>query len=91
VRALAAGEDPHYLGPALELVAVRARAEQSGQLGNVCYVDAALAVGTTRVRGGAVSAALADLAAGIDGDLPGGLGILPIASRSRPPSAQPTE
>jgi hypothetical protein len=45
VRALAAGEDPHRLRPALELIAVRALAQQPGQLRDVRFLDPALAVG----------------------------------------------
>ena len=39
VRALAAGEDAHGLGPALELVAAGSFAQQPGQLGDVRFLD----------------------------------------------------
>ena len=74
VRPLAAGEDPHGRGPALELVAAGSLAQQPGQLGDVRFLDPAGPVGAALVRAGPVSAALADLALAVDGDLPGGLG-----------------
>jgi hypothetical protein len=67
VRALAAGEDSHGFGPALQLVAVRAFAQQAGQLGDVRFFDPARAVRAAPVRAGAVGAALADLAPAVDG------------------------
>ena len=70
VRPLAAGEDPHGLGPALELVAVRPFA-QPGQLGDVRFLYPAGPVRAARVRAGAVGAALADLAPAVDRGLPG--------------------
>jgi hypothetical protein len=41
MRALAAGEDPHLLGPPVELVADWAFAQQAGQLGGVRFFDPA--------------------------------------------------
>jgi hypothetical protein len=70
VRALAAGEDPHCLGPAAELVAGGSFAQQRGQLGDVGFLDPARPMPAAGVRAGAVIAALADLAAMIDGDPP---------------------
>jgi hypothetical protein len=66
VRALAAGEDPHRRGPALELVAAGSFAQQPGQLGDVRFLDPACAVRAAAVRAGAVGAALADLAPAVD-------------------------
>ena len=74
VRAFAAGEDPHRLGPALELVAGRAFAQQPGQLGDVCFLDPAGRVHAARVPAGIIGAALADLALPVDCGLPAGLG-----------------
>ncbi len=74
---LAAGEDPHRLGPGFELAAGRALAQQPGQLGDVRFLDPALAAGAARVPAGAAGAALADLAPAVDRGLPGGLGDLP--------------
>jgi hypothetical protein len=74
VRALAAGKDPHRLGPAGDLVAGRPFAEQAGQLGDVRFLDPAAAVRAVPITAGVAGSALADLAALIDGDLPGSLG-----------------
>ena len=71
---LAAGEDPHRPGPAFQLVPVRAFAQQPGQLGDVRFLDPAGPVTAVRVAAGIIGAALADLAAVIDGDLPRALG-----------------
>ena len=70
VGALAAGEDPHRLGPVLQLVPVRAFAQQPGELGDVRFPYPAAAVPAAGVRAGAVGAALADLAAVVNRDLP---------------------
>ncbi len=69
VRPLAAGEDPHRRGPAGQLVPAPVP-EQRGQLGDVRFLDPAPPVRAPGARAGAVGAALADLAAVIDGDLP---------------------
>ena len=71
---LAASEDPHRLGPALRLVPARAFAQQPGQLGDVRFFDPAPVVPAVPVSAGALGAALADLPALIDRDLPGLLG-----------------
>src|SRR5438132_777952 len=71
MRALAAGEDPHLLRPPVELVSRGAFAQQAGQLGDVRLFDPAPAVPAVQVAAGALGAPLADLAALIDGDLPG--------------------
>ena len=86
MRALAAGEDPHRLGPALHLVAVRAFPQQPGQLGDVRFFHPAFAVGAARVPAGIIGAALADLALPVDGGLPAGLGDL--ADRGPLPGAE---
>ena len=57
--------------PAGQLVPGPALAQQPGQLGDVRFFDPAPAVGAAGVGAGVLGAALADLAAGIDGDLPG--------------------
>jgi hypothetical protein len=54
----------------VDLAAVRARAQQSGQLGHVRFLDPAGPVIAFGVAAGIIGAALADLAAVIDGDLP---------------------
>src|SRR5437773_1126373 len=71
MRALTAGEDPHLGGPPGQLVPGRAFAQQPGQLGDVRLFDPAPAVPAVQVAAGALGAPLADLAALIDGDLPG--------------------
>lgn len=71
MRALAAGEDPHGGGPAGQLVPGGAFAQQSGQLGDVGFLDPAAGVHATTVCARLISAALASLAAVIEGDLPG--------------------
>ena len=91
VRALAAGEDPHRRGPVLQLVPVRAFTQQPGQLGDVRFLDPAAAVPAAGARAGAVGAALADLAAVIDGDLPRLPGDQPMAAFSRASSSHPHE
>jgi len=70
VRALAAGEDPHRPGPAVQLVPARTLPQQPGQLGDVRFLDPAGPVPASGVAAGIIGAALADLAAMIDGDLP---------------------
>ena len=70
MRPLAAGEDPHRLGPAVQLVPARAFAQQPGQLGDMRFLDPACAVPAAGVRARVIGAALADLAAVIDRDLP---------------------
>src|SRR5712692_8686338 len=85
VGALAAGEDPHFPGPAAGLVAAGAFAQQPGQLGDVRFLDPAGPVAALHVAAGLVGAALADLAFPVDGDLPSLLGdqpdrgLLPVA------------
>ena len=92
VRPLAAGEDPHRLRPALELIAVRALAQQPGQLRDVRFLDPALAVGAPLVPAGIIGAALADLALPRRSRPPRRCsGTLPIAAFSRAASSQPTE
>jgi hypothetical protein len=71
VRPLAAGEDAHRSGPAVQLVSCRGLAQQAGQLGDVRFFDPAPAVPAATVAAGLIGAALADLAADIDRDLPG--------------------
>ena len=71
VRALAAGEDPHLCGPSFELIPGGAFAQQAGQLGDVRFFDPAPAVPAARVAARLIGPPLADLAAGIHGDLPG--------------------
>ena len=62
-------------------------AQQAGQLGDVRFFDPARPVRAGGVAAGAFGAALADLAAGADGDLPGLIrhqpqrGLLPLAQR----------
>ena len=74
-------------GPALQLVPGRALAQQPGQLGDVRFFDPAGPVRAAGVAAGVIGAALADLAAAVDGDLPGLLrdqpqrGLLPLAQR----------
>ena len=87
-RPLAAGEDPHRPGPAIQLVPVRAFAPQPGQLGDVGFLDPAGAVPALQVRAGVVGAAFADLAAVVDGDLPPRRG--PAGSRLSPADRVPT-
>ena len=70
MRSLPAGEDAHFLRPALELVPAGTFAQQPGQLGDVRFLDPAAAVRAAGVRAGIIGA-LADLAAAVDGDLPG--------------------
>jgi hypothetical protein len=80
VGALAAGEDAHGCWPAVELVPGPPVAQQGGELGDVGFLDPALAVAAAAVTAGVPGAALADLAVGVDGDLPGALGRLSDAS-----------
>src|ERR1700722_12334304 len=84
--ALAAGEDPHPLRPGFQLVAVRAFAQQPGQLGDVRFFYPAGRVRAMRVPAGIVGAPLADLAQAVDGGFPGGPGDL--ADRRLPAGAQ---
>jgi hypothetical protein len=91
VRALAAGEDPYLLGPAVQLVPGRAAARQAGQLGDVRFFDPAPAVPAAQVSAAALGAALADLAALIDPVCQAWAGTAAIAAFSRLPSSQPTE
>ncbi len=71
VRPLAAGEDPHLRGPSFELIPGGIFAQQAGQLGDMRFFDPALAVPAAQVAARLISTPLADLTAGIDGDLPG--------------------
>jgi hypothetical protein len=71
MRAFAADEDPNAGGPAGEPVPARAAAQQPGELGHVCFVALAPRMRAAPVRAGVISAAFPDLAAVIDGDLPG--------------------
>ena len=87
----AAGEDPHRRGPAGQLVATRARAQQRCQVGDVHFFDPALAVRAALIRAGVIGATLLDLAGRVDGDLPGLLGDQPQRGPLRSPSTQPTE
>ena len=66
MRALAAGEDAHGGGPAVELVGGRAFAQQPGQLGDVGFLHPAGAVRAPVVSAGVIGAAFAGLAAVID-------------------------
>src|SRR5262249_61751307 len=81
---LAAGEDAPRAGPALQRVPAGSFAQQRGQLGDVRFLDPAPAVPAAGVRASLIRAAFADLAAVIDGDLPGILpdqpdrGLLPL-------------
>ena len=50
------------------------RPQDAGQLGDVGFFDPAAAVAAAGDAAGLACAALADLASGVDGDLPGGLG-----------------
>jgi hypothetical protein len=68
VRALAAGEDPRLVRPRAELVPGGPFAQQAGQLGDVRCFDPAPAVGAAPVAARLVGAALAGLAALVDGD-----------------------
>jgi len=70
VRAFAAGEDPHALWPGGQLVPARTFAQQPGQLGNVRFLDQAPRMAAAAVRAGLIGAALPDLTAVIDRDLP---------------------
>ena len=87
MRPLAAREDPHRRGPGPQLVPARAAAQQPGQLSDVRFLDPARPVRTARIGAGVIGAALADLAARVDRDLPGLLGyqperrLLPLAQR----------
>src|SRR5450755_2464079 len=87
MRPLAAREDPHRRGPAAQLVPARAAAQQPGQLGDVRFLDPARPVRAGSVAAGVIGAALADLAAAVDRDLPGLLRdqpqrcFLPLAQR----------
>src|SRR5438094_10482199 len=68
--ALAAGEDTHRLWPAGQLVAGGSLPQQAGQLGDVGFLDPAGPVPAADVAAGSIGAALADLPAVIDRDLP---------------------
>ena len=70
---LAAREDPHLGRPALELVPGGSFAQQPGELGDVGFFDLAGPVRAAGVRVRVIGAALADLAAAVNGDLPGRL------------------
>jgi hypothetical protein len=70
MRPLAAREDPHRRGPGLQLVPARAGAQQPGQLGDVRFLDPARPVHAAVPRAGVIGAALADLAASVDRELP---------------------
>ena len=71
MRPLTAGEDPHRLRPAVQLIPVRPLAQQSGQLSDVRFFHPAPSMRAGPVRAGAIGAALAHFPALIDGDLPG--------------------
>jgi len=71
MRPLTAGEDPHRRGPCLQLVPGRPLAQQPGQLGDVRFLDPARPVRARLAAAGVIGAPLADLAAAVDGDLPG--------------------
>jgi hypothetical protein len=60
--------------PAIKLVPGRAFTQQAGQPGDVGFFDAAAAVAAAAVGAGVAVAALAGVAAGVDGDLPGVFG-----------------
>jgi hypothetical protein len=66
----------------LRLVPARAFAQQPGQLGDVRFLDPAGAVPAFQVAAGIIGAALTDLAAVIDGDLPRVLGTSRMAAFS---------
>ena len=91
MRPLAAREHAHRGGPGLELVPVRSRAQQPGQLGDVGFLDPAAPVRAGDVRAGVIGAALADLPAAVDGELPGRLGHQPQRRLLPLPKAHPTE
>ena len=67
---LAAGEDPHRGGPALQLITGGSLPQQAGQLCDVGFFDPAGPVPAAGIAAGILGAALADLAAVLDGDLP---------------------
>ena len=71
MRPLPAGENPHRRRPAVQLVPVRAFAQQPGQLSDVGFLDPAPRMPAGPVRAGGSGPALAHLAALVDGDLPG--------------------
>lgn len=71
VGPLSAGEDAHRGGPAVQLIPGPAMAQQRRQLGDVRFFPPACAVRAPAVSAGVLGAALAHLAAVIDGDLPG--------------------
>jgi hypothetical protein len=71
MRPLAAGEDAHRGGPAVQVVPGGAVAQQPGQLGDMGFLDPAAAVRAAAISAGVIGAALAHLAMVIDGDLPG--------------------
>ena len=71
MRPLPAGEDPHRRRPAVQLVPVRAFAQQPGQLGDVRFFGPAPSMRAGPVRAGGSGPALAYLPALIDRDLPG--------------------
>lgn len=70
MRPLPADEDPHRGGPAVQLVPPGAFAQQPGHLSDVRLLDPAPPVPAARIAAGLIGTALADLAAGTDGDLP---------------------
>jgi hypothetical protein len=70
VGPLTAHEDPHRRGPPGELIPAWAMAQQPGQLSDVRLLDPAAAVPAPGVCAGVIGAALADLAAVIERDLP---------------------
>ena len=71
MRPLTAGENPHRRRPAVQLVSVRAFAQQPGQLGDVGFFGPAPCMPAGPVRAGVTGPAFAHLAALIDRDLPG--------------------
>ena len=84
------GRRPASSRATFELVSGRAAAQQRRQFGDVRLFDPAPAVPAAQVAARRIGAALADLAVGIDRDLPGPVGTAAIAARSAP-SSQPTE
>jgi len=62
VGPLAAGEDPHPLGPAGQLVVIGVRPQDSGQLGDAPLLDPAPLMCALTVTAGVLGAALTHLA-----------------------------
>ena len=91
MRPLTAGKYAHAARPAVQLLAVRAFAQQPGQPGDVGFFDPASRMPAGPVRAGAICAAFAHLAALIDGDLPGLLRDEPDRGALAGAEFQPTE